>query len=339
MCYICNPSQGAGAELGGKEWLDIMEQARDAGMVFAMLTGGEPMLHKDFWDIYFGLKKLGVFVTLNSNGAAITPEVADMLKKSPPVRVAISVYGSSPEAYRKVCGSSSGFEKTIRGIELLRDCGIDFRLRTILTKDTADDIVNIAQLILSYNVPFSYSNYVLPPLWDNGNDPCSLRLSGEELIKYTSIVKNAINEYYTVHGNPREQELAEMREEMRLARDRSVSEERKQLRRRADEARNNAALKCQAGLARFSVTHDGFIRFCEITRDSMFDLKKMPFVEAFKRLTEAADAIPDCTECDDCPDKEKCSPCPPRHFIETGSYLKKAEYVCTYTRTGIELFE
>jgi len=339
MCYICNPSNGAGAELDGSQWLGIMEQARDAGMIFAMLTGGEALLHKDFWDIYLGLKKLGVFVTLNSNGTAITPEVADMLKKHQPIRVAVSVYGSSPEAYKKVCGSAAGFEKTIRGIELLRDRGIEFRLRTLLTKDTADDITNIARLILSYNVPFVYGNYVLPPLWENKNDPCSRRLDGEELIKYTGIIKETIEGYYAVHGNPREQAISEMREEMRLAKETPVSEERKELRRRANEARKKAAFKCQAGLARFSVTHDGFIRFCEITRDSMFDLKEMGFAEGFGRLKEAAAAVPDCAECEGCPDKEKCSPCPPRHFIETGSYLKKAEYVCAYTRAGIELFE
>ena len=339
VCYLCNPSRGVGEELSGAQWLDIMEQARNAGMVFALLTGGEALLHKDFWDIYLGLKKLGVYVSLNSNGTAITPEVADMLKKYPPIRVAISVYGSSPEAYQKVCGSAAGFEKTIRGVELLRDCGIEVRLRTILTRDTAEDIENIARLILSYDVPFIYGNYVLPPLWDNGNDPCSLRLNGEELIKYTNIAKNAINEYYTAHGNPREQAIAEMREEMRLAKEKPESAERRELHRCAEEARNKTAFKCQAGLARFSVSHDGFIRLCEITRDSMFDLKEIPFIEAFKMLAEAAAAIPDCTECIDCPDKEKCSPCPPRHFIETGSYLKKAEYVCAYTKAGIELFE
>jgi len=339
MCYICNPSQSQGAELSAGQWLDIMTQARDAGMIFAMLTGGEALLHKDFWEIYIGLKKLGVFVTLNSNGAAITAEVADKLKEYPPIRVAVSVYGSSPEAYQKVCGSAAGFEKTIRGIELLRERGIDFRIRTILTKDTADDIENIARLILSYDIPFLYGNYILPPLWDNGNDPCSLRLSGEEMKKYTLSIKDFLDEYYATHGNPREQVLAEMLEEEKQKKEIPESTERKELRRRAKEARKEAAFKCQAGLARFSVTHDGFIRFCEITRDSMFDLKEIPFAEGFKRLTEAAAAVPDCSECDDCPDKDKCSPCPPRHFIETGSYLKKSEYVCEYTRAGIELFE
>jgi len=339
MCYICNPSQSQGRELSGGQWLDIMTQARDAGMIFTLLTGGEALLHKDFWEIYIGLKKLGVYITLNSNGAAITAEVADRLKEYPPLCVTISIYGSSPEAYQKVCGSAAGFEKTIRGIELLRDRGIDFRIRTILTKDTADDIENIARLILSYSVPFSYGNYLLPPLWDNGNDPCSLRLTGEELKEYTIIVKDFLGEYYEAHGNPRKKIFAEIREEEKQIKEKPESEKRKDLRRRADEARKEAAFKCQAGLTRFSVTHDGFIRFCEITRDSMFDLKEMPFAEGFKRLTEAAAAVPDCLECDDCPDKEKCSPCPPRHFIETGSYLKKSEYVCAYTRAGIELFE
>jgi len=83
MCYVCNPTEKVGDELSGEQWLDIAKQARDAGMLFLLITGGEPLLHRDFWDIYTGVKKLGLYITLNSNGTTITPEVADRLAKNP----------------------------------------------------------------------------------------------------------------------------------------------------------------------------------------------------------------------------------------------------------------
>ena len=55
MCYIrLTPEQMApiGRERSAKEWLDIAQQAKDAGMTFLLLTGGEPTLRADFLEIY-----------------------------------------------------------------------------------------------------------------------------------------------------------------------------------------------------------------------------------------------------------------------------------------------
>lgn len=216
MCYVCNPSV-ADEELSGDQWLDIMRQARDEGMLFSLITGGEPLLHKDFWQIYTGLRRLGIYVTVNSNGTTITPEVADKFKKAPPVQISISVYGSSPEAYEKVTGSAAGYEKVIRGIELLRERRVKFKLRTILTKDTAPDIENIVKLILSYGKRVGLGNYISLPVCENDNDPKSLRLSGWEIAEYTKTIEKIVKEYYDTHGDPR----ARITEEMQAAKKRA----------------------------------------------------------------------------------------------------------------------
>jgi len=338
MCFICNPSIAA-EELSGDQWLDIMKQARDAGMTFALITGGEPLLHKDFWQIYTGLRKLGVYVTVNSNGTTITPEIVDMFKKNPPVRVAISVYGASPEAYEKVTGSAAAYEKLVQSLELLRDRGINLRLRTMLTKDIAPDMVNIVKFILSYGVPFSYGNYIMPSIWENRNDYKSQRLSGQEIAEYTEIIENAIKEYHDTHGNPRAHISEKVHEghEAQIAKPKDPK--RLELHRLANKIKSKTAFKCGAGLSHFSVTHDGFIHLCELTLDPMFDLKQMSFKEGFKRIGEVIAGIPECAECVNCPDRAKCMPCPPRHFAETGSYDKAADYVCEYAKAGVKLLE
>ena len=45
--------------------------ARDRGMVFVLLTGGEPFVRKDFFEIYDGMRKLGLIVSINSNGSML----------------------------------------------------------------------------------------------------------------------------------------------------------------------------------------------------------------------------------------------------------------------------
>jgi len=338
MCFICNP-EVANEELSGDQWLDIMKQARDAGMGFALLTGGEPLLHRDFWQIYTGLRKLGVYITVNSNGTTITPEIADRFQKIPPVRFAISVYGASPEAYEKVTGSAAGYEKLVRGLALLRERGIDFRLRTILSKDTAPDIVNIVNFILSYDVPFGYGNYLMPPVWENGNDPKSKRLSGQEIAEYTKIIRDAVHDYYKSrhiecgceHGG----EHGEAAAQEEQPKDPKLME----FRIRANKIVSKTAFNCNAGLSTFTVGHDGMLKICEIALDTLIDLKQIKFAEGFEQLKAAVDAIKECDECIGCPDKHKCAPCPPRHHLETGSYNKKADYVCEYVRAGVKLME
>ena len=329
MCYICNPVKPVGAELIGEQWLDIMRQARDAGLIYAMLTGGEPLLHRDFWDIYLGLRKLGVYITLNSNGTTITPEVADRLKEYPPLLVQISLYGSSPKAYEKVTGSASGYEKAIQGVQLLKERGFNISLRTILTEDTAEDMVNMVPLILSYGGRFNYVNYILPPIHDNANDSCALRLDGNELVRYTKVIMDAVKTYYetnkgslertniekiTTSGSPIESE----REEVLL---------------------ESTQFGCGAGTIRFGITYDGFIRSCELSRHPAFNLRDMTFSEGIEKLGQAIANVKYCAECADCTLRSKCTICPMQHYIESGDFNKKADYICEYVKTGIKIFE
>ena len=55
MCYVHLSSediQARGKELSAAQWISIAEQAKNAGMMFALLTGGEPFVRKDFFEIY-----------------------------------------------------------------------------------------------------------------------------------------------------------------------------------------------------------------------------------------------------------------------------------------------
>ena len=71
MCYVRlsrEEMDQKGRIRGGIEWLELAKQMRDAGTLFLLLTGGEPLLHPDFQLIYRELKKMGMIITLNTNG-------------------------------------------------------------------------------------------------------------------------------------------------------------------------------------------------------------------------------------------------------------------------------
>lgn len=69
-------------------------------MLFLLLTGGEPFLRKDFRQIYTELKKLGLLISINTNATLIDEETVEWLKKDPPMKVNVTLYGGGNETYK-----------------------------------------------------------------------------------------------------------------------------------------------------------------------------------------------------------------------------------------------
>ncbi len=77
MCYVRLSKQAMeskGRLRTADEWLQIAGQMKKAGTLFMLLTGGEPLLYPDFRKLYLGLKKLGMIITINTNGTLIDEE-------------------------------------------------------------------------------------------------------------------------------------------------------------------------------------------------------------------------------------------------------------------------
>ena len=75
MCYVhltAEEQQRRGRELTADEWLAIAQEARSRGMLFLLLTGGEPLIRKDFRYLLTELKKMGLLVSVNSKGPLST---------------------------------------------------------------------------------------------------------------------------------------------------------------------------------------------------------------------------------------------------------------------------
>lgn len=107
MCYV-HLSEGdvqtKGQELTATQWLQIAKDARDRGMIFVLLTGGEPFVRKDFFEILHGMQDLGLYVSVNSNGSMLSGKIREQLLERPPLRMNISLYGGCNETYENMCG-------------------------------------------------------------------------------------------------------------------------------------------------------------------------------------------------------------------------------------------
>ncbi|MBA4417735.1 MAG: hypothetical protein C0392_07470 [Syntrophus sp. (in: bacteria)] len=143
MCYIRHSDSDTvqrKKELSAKDWLSIARQAVDHGMVFLLLTGGEIFLRPDFFEIYEPLTRMGIIITLFTNGTLITSAVAERLAQSPPSHTEVTLYGATSKTYEAITGIPGSYAQCCNGIEALIQQGISVGLKTTITRH------NVAEL-------------------------------------------------------------------------------------------------------------------------------------------------------------------------------------------------
>ena len=70
----------AAGELTAVQWADMAQQLWDAGTLNLLITGGEPMLRKDFCEIYSSIYRLGFIITLYTNATMVTDRILQTLR-------------------------------------------------------------------------------------------------------------------------------------------------------------------------------------------------------------------------------------------------------------------
>jgi MoaA/NifB/PqqE/SkfB family radical SAM enzyme len=122
-CYINLPegdAQAEARELTTCEWKEVISQAAGLGALSIRFTGGEPLIRPDFAELYEHSRRCGLRVTIFTNARRITPELARLFARIPPLEVIeVTVYGMQPESYAAVTGAASGYSEFKRGVDLL----------------------------------------------------------------------------------------------------------------------------------------------------------------------------------------------------------------------------
>lgn len=141
---INEPPPGEWTTEEAKKFLDEVKAFADPVII---LTGGDPMMRDDIWEIAAHGREIGIRMVMSPNGTLITPESAQKMKETGIMRVSISLDGSNPDihdAFRRVDGA---FEGAVRGIGYLRDAGIGFQINTTVTRYNIDDLENMLELV------------------------------------------------------------------------------------------------------------------------------------------------------------------------------------------------
>lgn len=323
MCYVHQtPEQIAASgrkELTAQQWLQLAKEARDQGMIFVLLTGGEPLVRKDFFEIYRGMKDMGLMISINSNGSMLEGAVFEEFLKDPPFRFNISLYGGSDETYRNMCGLPA-YTRVKENIRSLRQAGVVVNLNLSITPYNCADLEQIYRDALELDVNVKASSYMYPPVRINGQVyGCGNRLSAEEAARW-SVRWDQLRfseEEFRLRAQNMQQRILDCREGCPVEADEGV--------------------RCRAGSTSFWVTWDGKMLPCGMMTEPVVYPLENGFTAAWEALRTATAAIRTPSECTACEHRDMCGVCAAVCFTETGRFDGLPEYICQKTRCQAEM--
>ncbi|MBR5245928.1 MAG: radical SAM protein [Clostridia bacterium] len=312
MCYVhddCHKSDGLTTE----QWLKVAEDAKEAGTLFLLLTGGEPLIREDFAYLYTELKKMGFMISINTNGSLLH-KYFDLFRQYPPSRVNISLYGSDEETYKKLC-KINAFSKVIENIKELVKIGVSVKLNTVFTDKNNHQYKEIIDIAEKLGVPISTTAYAYP----------QVRLDkafGENLGRMTAV------------------EAAECTVNCEKYRFRNYDfSERAKMLLNGQGTEKCDRVSCRAGRAAYWITSDGKMQACGMLPKIKLDIFELGFQKAWQELVAEVKDIRLPKKCIECKFTKNCNACAAMCYAETGYFDQVPEYICKVSENICRLLE
>ena len=158
-CYATSADKDFPGELSTREVYSVMDDLRAFRVPVLILSGGEPLMRHDIFDISRRAKAVGFYVGLSTNGTLITDENIAAIAGLGYDYVGISLDGmrETHDRFRRRAGA---FDEALRGIRLCRDAGIKIGMRFTLTRDNARDLPGLLALMEAEEVDKFYLSHL-----------------------------------------------------------------------------------------------------------------------------------------------------------------------------------
>lgn len=288
-----------GKELSIDEYRQLIDQLATAGCMWLLVTGGEPLMRRDFMEIYSLLRQRGILPVLFTNATLVTTDLASFIAEWRPFNLEVSVYGASSKTYEQITGVAGSFDRCMAGIENLLAAGLQPRLKTMVMGDNLDEIDALYDLAASYGLPFRFDPLLNATL-GNGLAPTALRVPPETVVALDCRYRDRRDtwtEFIDKFG---------------------------------DNPPSETYYSCGAGINAFHIDPYGRLYPCTLARDEYFDLRRGSFGEGWNGIIrELRSRRPDKPHrCGSCSLRSLCGCCPGRASLETGDPGGSIEYLC-----------
>ncbi|AFV24699.1 radical SAM family Fe-S protein [Methanolobus psychrophilus R15] len=145
-CRGSSTSRKPAGELTTEEAMRFIDEIAQIGNPILILSGGEPLVREDIYDLASYAVGKGLSVALATNGTLVTPEVASHLKDVGVRRISVSLDGASPQTHDDFRCMPGAFDGAMCGIDAIKDAGIGFQINTTITKRNLTEIPAILEM-------------------------------------------------------------------------------------------------------------------------------------------------------------------------------------------------
>jgi len=327
-CYLGNQEKvaaGQRQELTTAQWTGIIDQITEKECLDLLITGGEPLVRKDFAAIHEHAKRKGLIVSLFTNGTLITDTILDLFTDWPPFLVEISIYGATAATHERITQVPGSFARAVRGIERLLSRNVHVGLKTVLMTLNKHEFREMESLAQRYGVKWRMDSALFPclPNPDSGGVPnrCSLVADRDATSMRPLDLRVPARE-------------AAGLESSNEARSRSLRDAYRKFQHRK---RGDRLYTCGAGLTGFHIDPYGTVQPCMMTAGYGVSLLDNGFAAAWEKVGRIRDVKePSGYECNACDIQPICSGCPAVFDLENGSPAAKSEYICALTQMRFE---
>lgn len=326
MCYIHRRPFDHEALAGEKDalwWNGLTDQLVKQGMLTLLLTGGEPLLRKDFLEIYNHAHDCGMLVSVNTNGSMMTQEILSAFVKRKPQRVNVTLYGTSRETYFRLCGDEMAYDRTVAAVLSMQRMGIPVKLNYSVTPENISDCQAALEFCEEHGLVIEFATYLFPPVraCEHGRYHTA-RLSPEESTRIQLL-------YDRYRYTP--EVFAERRKEILAGN--YVTDETQQC---LDQPTEH--IRCRAGKTCFWITWNGELRPCGMMSTPGLQLGE-DFAGVWEEIRRMTGEIVVPAACTVCTMRNVCTACPAACYAETGDFAGVPEYLCQKARSYLLALE
>jgi AdoMet-dependent heme synthase len=339
-CAHCRASAHSGGyegELSTDQCFRLIDQIAEVGKPILILTGGEPLLREDVFDIGNYAAGKGLRVVMGTNGTMVTEIIAAKMKAVPLSRISISLDYPTPELQDEFRGATGAFATAVAGIKNAQAAGVEVQINMTVTRKNAEFLPKLVDLALELGVA-AFHPFMLVPT-GRGKGLAKEELSPEDYeatLKWIYQKQQELGErlnfkptdaphYYRIvqqcggtisfgHGQRGSHGQAPA----------------------AYHGMNAHTRGCLAGTGFCFISHTGRVQGCGYLDIEAGDIRKNTFAEVWNEsplFTEIRDLSKLKGKCGRCEFKTVCGGCRARAYETSGDYLA-AEPYCVYRPTG-----
>lgn len=323
MCYVRmnrTDVDKAGGLQPREFWIKLAEKAIREGLLFLLLTGGEPLLYPDFIELYKTLINKGIYLTVNTNGTLIDEKTAKFFGEYLPRRLNITIYGKDDATYKTLCNNPQGFSQLKQALQYLKKYNVPVKLNCSLTPYNYKQLDDMRRFAEKMELPIEIGYYMMPPnRKTKKGDYERHRLSSELAAKAAFDIK-----MYALSPAERKE----------IANDILLEKDISKLK-----SKPKCGFWCRAGNSTFWINWQGEMVPCGMLNEPSYSINEYGFQNAWNIMRKEVRKISLSSKCYYCDKRSICMHCAAAENAETGRFGDSPSYLCKLSEIYLELIE